>query len=243
MRNYDLEAQNNIGRDYQYNYDAIARQHFMDKVSPFIRTGIDAKSLEVGSFDGSMTDLLLKYLNNLSIVEPSEKMAAHVRSRFGEQVEIFLSTIENFKTENKYENIFLVHTLEHIDNPVEALISLRNLLTHEGRLFVMVPNANAISRQIAAQMGFMRNPRDVIESESLQGHVRTYDYHSLRSDIVNSQLKIEHSGGVILKALANFQMDAGLSSGIISKEYLAAADVVGNQYPDLCGSLFFICSR
>jgi 2-polyprenyl-3-methyl-5-hydroxy-6-metoxy-1,4-benzoquinol methylase len=177
----------------------------------------------------------------LSIVEPSEEMALRVRNRLGKRVEVFVSTIEEFASSGRFDNIFLVHTLEHLDDPVRGLISISNLLTSDGKIFVMVPNANAVSRQIATAMGMLKNPREVMDSEARQGHLRTYDQHSLKTDLEAANLKIIHSGGVVLKALANFQFDIALSDGLISREYMAAADSVGNFYPDLCGSIFSIC--
>jgi hypothetical protein len=41
--------------------------------------------------------------------------------------------------------------------------------------------------------------------------------------------------------LANFQWDQLLSTPIISKAYLEGCYQLGQQYPDLCASIFLMC--
>ena len=48
-------------------------------------------------------------------------------------------------------------------------------------------------------------------------------------------------GGIIFKALANFQMDRARADGIISDAYLDACYQLGMVYPELCASLYAVC--
>ena len=45
------------------------------------------------------------------------------------------------------------------------------------------------------------------------------------------------------KALANFQWDRLLQTDIVSQEYLEGCYKLGQQYPDLCSSIFLMCER
>jgi hypothetical protein len=49
--------------------------------------------------------------------------------------------------------------------------------------------------------------------------------------------------GIFFKALANFQWDKLLKTAIISKEYLEGCYKLGQQYPDLCSSIFLMCEK
>jgi len=49
--------------------------------------------------------------------------------------------------------------------------------------------------------------------------------------------------GIFFKALANFQWDKLLNTDIISKEYLEGCYALGQQYPDLCSSIFLLCEK
>jgi len=47
----------------------------------------------------------------------------------------------------KFDLIMLKHVLEHLDNPIEQLVSVRDHLTKDGHLFIEVPEIVAeISR-------------------------------------------------------------------------------------------------
>jgi hypothetical protein len=66
---------------------------------------------------------------------------------------------------------------------------------------------------------------------------------TLERDAVAAGLKVVHRSGIFFKALANFQWDRLLQTDIISKEYLEGCYKLGQQYPDLCSSIFLMCER
>jgi 16S rRNA A1518/A1519 N6-dimethyltransferase RsmA/KsgA/DIM1 with predicted DNA glycosylase/AP lyase activity len=82
-RNYNEELQNNSFREYNYKFDVITRRYLLKEFSKYFRVNSD-KVLEVGSYDGSMTELILEYFNEVDIVEASSEMAQTVQGRFGE---------------------------------------------------------------------------------------------------------------------------------------------------------------
>lgn len=240
MRDFDKEAKDNT-RLYNYNFDGVFRKLMLEDFSPYMDLSDTANTLEIGSFDGSMTDQILQHVSFLHVVEPSSEMVSIVESKFPGRVKTFHGTLENIDLGMKFENIFLIHTLEHLDNPTEALAKIRTLLTPSGRLFLAVPNANAISRQIGVHMGLIPNNTAVLESEALQGHLRTYTLDTFRRDIVESGLELEFLSGVFFKAFANFQLDKALDAGIIDMNYVYGANSLAKIYPDLSASLIAVC--
>jgi SAM-dependent methyltransferase len=242
MRNFDNEARDN-SRQYNYRFDTIFRDLMLRDFERFIDKDEHSNSLEIGSFDGSMTSQILNFVDFLHIVEPSNELINVVESKFPKRVKTYFGTFEDVDFSIKFENIFLIHTLEHLDDPIGALSKIRSLLTPAGKLFLAVPNANAISRQIGVHMGLIPSNAAVLDSESLQGHVRTYSIDTLRRDILSSGLSIEMISGVFLKALANFQLDQALESGIIGRDYIEAANSLAKIYPDFSASLIAVCGN
>jgi hypothetical protein len=116
-------------------------------------------------------------------------------------------------------------------------------LSEDGRCFLVCPNANAPSRQIAVKMGLISHNAAVTEAEAAHGHRRTYSLDTLERDAVSAGLKVRHRSGIFFKALANFQWDQLLGTDIISNEYLDGCYALGQQYPDLCSSIFLVCER
>jgi ribosomal protein S18 acetylase RimI-like enzyme len=221
-RDFDLEATNESGRQYRYYTDHIVREKFLLRVGKLLRPHKPA--LEIGSHDGSMTEQLLGIYNYLSVLEPSNQMADVVRSKFGDRVRAFNVTLDDFLSYREFDDIFLVHVLEHLERPIQSLKHLRDHMNQDSRLFVLVPNAFALSRIIAVKMGLLADELEILESEKVQGHLRNYDSSTLKAHVEEAGFEIIDSGGVLLKPLANFQMDTALDANLISKEYVDALD-------------------
>jgi 2-polyprenyl-3-methyl-5-hydroxy-6-metoxy-1,4-benzoquinol methylase len=238
-RNFNEEIHDNSFRDYNYGFDVITRKFLLQEFSKFFKVKSD-KVLEVGSYDGSMTDLILEYYNKIDVVEAASDMAKVVQDRLGNRVNVYQGLIEDIQIETKYDVIFLIHTLEHVTDPTSVLLKLKDLLTPQGKIFVAVPNANALSRQIAVSMGIISFNHDVPDGEAAQGHLRTYSLDTFLFEFKKANMNVLGSGGVILKAFANFQMDAALSAGIIDEKYINAANMLAKKYPDFSTSIYAI---
>jgi 2-polyprenyl-3-methyl-5-hydroxy-6-metoxy-1,4-benzoquinol methylase len=144
----------------------------------------------------------------------------------------------------KFDNIFLTHVLEHVDDAVGVLRRINDeWLSETGRLFLVCPNANAPSRQIAVKMGLISHNAVITPSEAQHGHHRTYSLDTLERDAVAGGLRVVQRSGIFFKALANFQWDKILNTDVISKEYLDGCYALGQIYPDLCSSIFLLCEK
>jgi 2-polyprenyl-3-methyl-5-hydroxy-6-metoxy-1,4-benzoquinol methylase len=154
------------------------------------------------------------------------------------------STFETATLARRYDNVVLTHVLEHLDDPVRILKRINDeWLAEKGRLFLVCPNANAPSRQIAVKMGLISHNAAVTPAEADHGHRRTYSLDTLERDATAAGLAIRHRSGIFFKALANFQWDRLLKTGIISNDYLEGCYQLGQHYPDLCSSIFLVCER
>jgi 2-polyprenyl-3-methyl-5-hydroxy-6-metoxy-1,4-benzoquinol methylase len=142
----------------------------------------------------------------------------------------------------RYDNIVLTHVLEHLDDPVAVLRRVNDeWLSDSGRFFLVCPNANAPSRQIAVKMGLISHNSAVTPAERAHGHRVTYTLDTLERDARAAGLTVIHRSGIFFKALANFQWDRLLATDIISPEYLEGCYQLGQIYPDLCSSIFLVC--
>lgn len=227
-------------RKYAYNFDGVLRRYTMRALAPFLRPG---RALELGCYRGELTELISAHYADLTVIEASSELVAEASARLGTRARFIQGTFEDVDINDRYDAIFLIHTLEHLDDPVAVLRRIHGWLTDTGRLFVVVPNANAPSRQIAVQMGIIRHNSAVTESERLHGHRNTYSLDTLQRDVLDAGLNVVHSGGVFFKALANFQFDQLVGGPVISDDYLEGCYRLGMHYPDLCASVFVVCER
>jgi 2-polyprenyl-3-methyl-5-hydroxy-6-metoxy-1,4-benzoquinol methylase len=200
--------------------------------------------LELGSFKGDFTKKLLPHFNDITCVEASDEAVFEAQLSLGGNVRIYNSLFENLSLPEKYDHIVLTHVLEHITEPVAVLKKINEeWLSDTGRLFLVCPNANAPSRQIAVKMGLISHNSAVTLAEKEHGHQITYSLDTLERDAKLAGLRVIHRSGIFFKALANFQWDQLLQTDIISQAYLDGCYELGQQYPDLCSSIFLLCEK
>ncbi|MSQ57769.1 MAG: class I SAM-dependent methyltransferase [Limnohabitans sp.] len=241
-RDYNFETNDTSDHKYAYSFDFDVMHPFMLKsFEPFFKGG---SLLELGSFKGDFTKRFLPYFNDVTCVEASDAAIEEAKIKLGEKVHFVNTLFEKATLPKRYDNIVLTHVLEHLDNPVSLLKRVNDeWLSEHGRFFLVCPNANAPSRQIAVKMGLISHNSAITPAEAEHGHRCTYTLDTLERDAVAAGLKVVHRSGIFFKALANFQWDRLLQTDIITQEYLEGCYKLGQQYPDLCSSIFLMCER
>ena len=241
-RDYNKELQDTKDHKYAYGFDLDVMHPFMLKsMKPFFREG---NLLELGSFKGDFTKRFMPYFEDITCVEASDEAVEIARAEFGDKIKFITSLFETAELPEKYDNIVLTHVLEHIDDPIGLMKRINDeWLTENGRFFLVCPNANAPSRQIAVKMGLITHNAAITPAEVEHGHRVTYSLDTLERDAKAAGLNVVHRSGIFFKALANFQWDRLLGTDIISQAYLDGCYDLGQQYPDLCSSIFLMCEK
>jgi SAM-dependent methyltransferase len=239
-RDYDAEGRDAAGHKYAYCFDFdVMHPYMVRSFQPFFRPG---SLLELGSYRGDFTTRLVPYFDDITCVEASDEALSAARARLGGKATFVHARFETVQLPRRYDNIVLTHVLEHLDDPVAVLRRVnKEWLSAGGRLFLVCPNANAPSRQIAVKMGLIGHNAAVTPAEAEHGHRITYALDTLERDAVRAGLQVIHRGGIFFKALANFQWDHLLQTDIITPQYLDGCYMLGQQYPDLCASIFLLC--
>ncbi len=243
-RDYNLECKDQNNHKYAYSFDLDVMHPYMVKAfQPFFRQG---NALELGCYQGAFTERIAGMFDAVTCVDASSNAICLAKERMKKaaHVRFVTSVFEEASLGETYENIFLTHVLEHLDDRAGLLQKIRQeWMSETGRLFVACPNANAPSRQIAVKMGLISSNAAVTEAERLHGHTITYSLDTLESEIQKAGLTVIHKSGIFFKALANFQWDRLLETDIISREYLDGCYSLGQQYPELCSSIYCVCTK
>ncbi|WP_299271002.1 class I SAM-dependent methyltransferase [uncultured Psychrosphaera sp.] len=241
-RDYNVESSDKKDAKYAYTFDYDVLHKYMYKAFiPYLK--LPGNMLELGCYEGRFTERLAKHFNDISCVEASSK-AIDVAKIKTPHARFYLGTFEQVQLDKKYENIVMTHVLEHVDDPVAILKRVNDeWLTDDGYFFLVCPNANAPSRQIAVKMGIISHNSAVTPAEEEHGHRITYSLDTLEKDATKAGLEVVHRSGIFFKALANFQWDKLLQTDIVSPEYLDGCFKLGQQYPDLCSSIFLLCKK
>lgn len=241
MRNLNNEFQDTESRKYAYEFDYILRNYIVKTLKPHFTKG---RTLEMGCFEGVFTKTLTTFFDDVTVIEGSSDLIEVARKNTqGKNVKFINGMFEDVTLDGKFDNIFLMHTLEHLENPTLVLKKISSWLSDNGNLFLVCPNANAASRQIAVRMGIIDHNSAVTEGEFQHGHRKTYSLDTLEHEVKTAGLNVTARGGIFFKPFANFQFDKLLDGKIIDQNYLDGCYSLGMIYPDLCASIYTICTK
>ena len=229
-RDYNVEIKDTNDHKYAYGFDFDVMHRYMIKsFEPFFKKG---SLLELGSFKGDFTGRFLPYFDDVTCVEASHVAIEDAGKTLDGKVNFVNSLFEKATLPKRYDNIVLTHVLEHLDDPVLVLKRINDeWLAENGRFFLVCPNANAPSRQIAVKMGLISHNCVVTSAEFEHGHRITYTLDTLERDARAAGLKVVYRSGIFFKALANFQWDRLLATDIISDAYLEGLLRIGPAIP------------
>jgi SAM-dependent methyltransferase len=208
---------------------------------PYIKSNGARRTLEFGCCDGFMTSLISEMIDDLTVVDGSKTFIDMACKKVDGDIKFVHTLFEDFNPEEKFDYIFATYVLEHVNDSVGFLSLARNLLNENGLLFLVVPNARALSRQLARHMGLLEDLYSLTPNDINHGHRRVYDRVLFNRDIERADLIQVGQGGLLLKLLADFQMDKLIDSGVLGAQQQEGLYKMGLEYPDLAGSLFSVC--
>lgn len=209
--------------DTNLGFDLKVIRKSFDIFKPFFKQG---KALELGPGNGTMTQLLAKYFNELTVVEG----AATLLNQIPEQanLEKVHSLFDDYNPGKCFDTIIMNHVLEHIEYPLPLLEKIRNWLADDGVFILGVPNAKSFHRLAAVKMGLLQSEYALNERDHALGHYRVYDLPSLKQDALQAGFKIADEGGIFLKFLSNKQIEERLDDAIVNAYFEIAPDFYEN---------------
>jgi 2-polyprenyl-3-methyl-5-hydroxy-6-metoxy-1,4-benzoquinol methylase len=205
---------------------------------PFLK--YDSIALELGCSDGYSTDLLSRLVKKLDVVEGSNIMIERAIGIAPSNVQFRHALFEELAEETKYQYIFANYVLEHVIDPIDVLRKCSKLLNKDGLIFITVPNARALSRQLALEMGIISNLYELTQNDLQHGHRRVFDMTALNMLLSKCGFQIICTGGLYVKPFADFQLNKMIESNIIGESQLNAMHKLAYTYPDISGSIYLI---
>jgi 2-polyprenyl-3-methyl-5-hydroxy-6-metoxy-1,4-benzoquinol methylase len=240
---YDLNSLVNT-----YNIDNIYEQYkrfeFLEKLGNYINL-TDATLLEFGSATGQMTELLSKRAKKVIAVDGSIEFIriAKARVQNAKNVKFYESYFENFVLNKKFECLILHHILEHLKTPPLFLSKLSSFLKKDGIIAISVPNAYALSRQLAVKMGLLNSIYDLTENDTQHGHFRVYDWKILEEQITESGFSIIGKHGLSFKLFSDKQNIEMLNAKIIGEEQIKGLWQIADELPDFAGAIMIVARK
>lgn len=255
MGELDNQEKYTYERETHYsNYNSILGYY---QVQTCLEYATGSSALDIPCGDGLLTAEYNKHFSKVVGVDASRTHLDKAKKRLPD-LEFYHDLIEEFKYPDKFDNIFMINVLEHLADPVKALANMIPLLKPDGNVMIHVPNAQALNRKIAVEMGTLTHCEELSPFDTnIAGHVRAYTLDTLIYDITSAGLKIKATGGVFLKMISTPQMDWFLENGLWQdggfgwgrvggepkdwkREFCRACYEVGKLYPRECNIVYVV---
>jgi 2-polyprenyl-3-methyl-5-hydroxy-6-metoxy-1,4-benzoquinol methylase len=197
-------------------------------------------ALELGCADGQMSEHLAADFESLTVVDGSQEFLALTKNRLTKgglgNVQYAHSLFEDYSTKEQFDAVFLCHVLEHVEDPIALLKTIKPWVAPRGGLAVLVPNANSLHRLAGVRMGMLQQNDSLNNQDVVLGHRRVYSPELLKAHCATAGLEITAFGGVMVKPLSNRQIEEQWSDALI-EAYLE----MGRDLPELSSEIFVIC--
>ncbi len=103
--------------------------------------------LDIGCATGALLSAFAETGWSATGVETGASMAAYARSAFG--LDVRTGTVERVELpRGSFDAIVATHLIEHLNDPMVFLRTVRSLLRDDGRLFLITPNADGFQARI-----------------------------------------------------------------------------------------------
>ncbi|PCJ20647.1 MAG: hypothetical protein COB02_03740 [Candidatus Cloacimonadota bacterium] len=191
------------------------------------------KILNLGLGNGHVITRCDGIVHQQVVVEGSKKIIEAFAFE-SNKTKVVESYFEDYKSNELFDVVLANHVLEHVDNPVALMEGKFNeWLKDDGIIFLTVPNAKSIHRQIGKKMGMLKSEYELNSSDVKAGHQRVYDLQKLKFDVKEAGFEIVDFGGYNLKMVSLAQMsDWG-------QELLDAIFEVSKQMPvEVCANIW-----
>ena len=187
--------------------EEICQRYEFEWVKKFITTP-NLNILDLGYGDGVYFEELNK-LGNVVLVEGSKKLSDKAQNLIKEKnlkAEVINKYFEEFKPNKRFSYVIASHVLEHVENPNELLLQIKGWLEPNGKLIIIVPNAESIHRRLGLELGLQNRLDELSERDKIVGHKRVYSLNSIIDDLKSCGYTIQENRGFFLKSFSNSQL-------------------------------------
>jgi len=192
--------------------------------------------LEVGCGSGYSTERLCKIFYDYEVIEPSKKNIALLKQKVPNIV-VHNMLLEDFSTEKRYDYIFFLNIIEHVEDPIGSLQILSTLIKDEGLIFISSPNCMALNRRAGYKMGLLKTYEQMAPKDYRVGHRRLYTVDMLRDHCDQSGLKVISMKGIYIKPLSEKQM-IELGDDVVRAFYSLGEDI-----PEYCATILAVATK
>ena len=236
MNKKEIEHLESISSFYEEGdyMDELSIEREIELIQQYSTNGKEV--LEVGCGNGYSTERLYKIFNNYEVIEPSQKNIALLKRKVP-NIEIHNVLLEDFSVVKKYDYIFFLNIIEHVEDPISSLRILSTLIKDDGLIFISSPNCMSLNRRAGYKMRLLKTYEQMAPKDYRVGHRRLYTVDMLKDHCNQAGLKVLSMKGVYLKPLSEKQMTE------LGDEVVRTFYSLGEDIPEYCATIFSVATK
>lgn len=129
----------------KFLYERMILQREINKAKKMINKA-QPTLLDIGCGGGWTTSVWKKHGFDVTGLEPSATRSKLAHDHY--HILVIQNHIEGFQPDKTYDVIILRHVLEHIEDPLNLLKKIKEWLSKDGILIIVIPNINSIGRYL-----------------------------------------------------------------------------------------------
>jgi len=150
----------------------------LNKLFQLVNSAGKPKLLDIGCSSGWITHVSKELGFEATGLEANTHAAEFGRNKYG--LNIIEGYIEDLKTDVNYDAVTMFHVLEHIADPRNMLIQVKDLLNKNGKLLIVVPNSQSFGACI-----FKNN-----YNWNIPHHISFFNPDTLRELLIQSGFRV-----------------------------------------------------
>lgn len=166
----------------------------------------DGPVLDMGFGHGVVANAIIKKVGHCAVVEESFELVAHAQQIFGERINMYHSSFEEFHPRERFATVLGTAVLHHVSDPLAVLERIKSWLAPGGKLLVTTPNAESIHRANAVARGWESDLSSVSSTGKQMGVVRTFTSPQLKELIQRAGFSIVQQHPSFLKFVPYAEM-------------------------------------
>ncbi len=178
----------------------------------------------------------ISFLQSYTIIEGSQEIINNFQADnvLPPDVSVVHSLFEDAHFDKSFDAIDMGFILEHVDDPLLVLKKYSMFLQPGGTIFLSVPNALSLHRQIGCNANMLSDLYALSDHDKQLGHQRYFDLEYLSAIVDQAGLKIMKTKGTFLKPFSTSQ----LKSMGLSPEILMGLYKTGETLPNIANAIY-----
>lgn len=198
--------------------------------------------LEIGSGRNSIFNFFDEGSSGL-VIEPIQDFLNNAKQNLSSRknLDFFQGTFEDFihsENSSTFDTIIVSSLLHELTNPSLFLIQLKNVMSPDSKVFLIVSNRFSVHRILGVHLGVQKDLSEKTDTQiSMQQYSGSFSPMELRAILKENGFEVVRMRSFFVKPLPHSVMQNLLDRQIINQEFLEILNEISDFLPELGSEL------